>query len=104
MNAAERVLDSLHLRRHSAETEVKVEDPEGIKVKIKEPGTAPAQDPPPEHDVHPVTTPATDPAGAKVVVATIHMRSSRPGTDDMSSEDGSEDGHDGKIRHQAPAL
>ena len=66
MNTAEKVLEKLHLRRRSAETEVKVEDPDG-KVKIKErvePTTA--QETAPERDVHPNTPPATDPASPKV--------------------------------------
>ena len=60
------MLDRLHLRRHSAEREVKVEDPDG-KVTIKErvdPATA--RDTAPERDVHPNTPPATDPASPKV--------------------------------------
>ena len=73
INAAEKVLDRLHLRRHSAETEVKVEDPE-TKVKIKERNLAPAPEMAPEHDVHPVTPPATDPAGPKVLLAIIAAR------------------------------
>lgn len=53
------MLEKLHLRRQAAETEVKVEDPDG-KVKIKErvdPATA--QDTAPERDVHPNTPPAS---------------------------------------------
>jgi len=50
-NVAERVLDKLHLRRHS--TEVKCEDSDA-KVKIK------------EHDVDPVDPPAVDAGGTKV--------------------------------------
>ena len=40
-------------------------------MRIKEREAAPAPDPAPEHDVHPVTPPAADPAGAKVALATI---------------------------------
>lgn len=50
-NVAERVLDKLHLRRHS--TEVKC-DSSDAKVKIK------------EHDVDPVDPPAADAGGTKV--------------------------------------
>ena len=62
------MLDKLHLRRHSAETEVKVEDPD-TKVKIKERDSVAGRDAAAEHDVHPVTPPATDPAGTKVCPA-----------------------------------
>ena len=64
MNAAERVLEKLHLKRHTEE--VKVRDPEGKKVEGKER----VPDPVTEHDVDPVVPPATDTAGPKVEVQT----------------------------------
>ena len=52
MNAAERVLEKLHLKRHTEE--VKVKDPEGNKVEVKER----VPDPVAEHEVDPVVPPS----------------------------------------------
>ncbi len=74
MNVAEKVLDRLHLRRHSAEKEVEVEDPD-VKVKIKERvDPAAERDTAPERDVHPNTPPATGPK----VIAPLRKRCRAP--------------------------